>query len=209
MKIYPSIIAANWTMLAKTAHRLEDGGADGLHVDIADGHYLPALTVGPKIVSDLRHVTILPLLVHLTVMNPDQFIETLAIAGATSITLQCEQQHTSDLPRLLDSIRSLGCACGLAIDPETPLDMVLSHLDRIDQILVTSVYPGKSGQTFMPESLERIDYLRNSGFSEIIVEGGVNDHSIQSIKEAGATGVVAASYIFRQPDYGTAIRSLK
>jgi ribulose-phosphate 3-epimerase len=193
--------------LAKTAHRLEDGGADGLHIDMVDGHYVPNMSMGPKIISDLRQITILPLHVHLMVTNPENYLEALAISGATSITLPSEQ-NDKNLRNLLRIVRSLSCSAGLSITPHSSTESVSILLDEINQLLITSIYPGSSGQVFMPECIQKIRFFSKK-VPEIIVEGGVNDQNITSIKEAGATGIVSANYIFRHQDYSSAIQSMK
>lgn len=194
-------------MLAKTAHMLEDAGADWIHIDVMDGHFVPDLTMGAKMVADLRHVTVLPLDVHLMVEHPENFIESFAIAGANHIYIHCELTH-KNLKQILQQIRGLGCKAGLAINPETPTRFVDPFLNNIDQVLVMSVNPGKGGQKFMPDILPKIKYFSDK-VTDVVVDGGINDQTAMLAADAGATTLVAGSYIFGQANRAQAIQRLK
>lgn len=194
-------------MLAKTAYMLEDAGADWIHIDVMDGHFVPDLTMGSKMVADLRHVTVLPLDVHLMVENPENFIESFAIAGANHIYIHCELTH-KNLKQILQQIRGFGCKAGLAINPETPTSFVDPILNNIDQVLVMSVNPGKGGQKFMPDILPKIKYFSDK-VAEVVVDGGINDQTAMLAADAGATTLVAGSYIFGQANRAQAIQRLK
>lgn len=194
-------------MLSKTAHILEDAGADWIHVDVMDGHFVPDLTLGPKMVADLRHVTVLPLDVHLMVENPEKFIESFAIAGANHIYIHCELTH-KNLKQILQRIRGFGCKAGLAINPESPTSLVDPFLHNIDQVLVMSVHPGKGGQKFMPDVLPKIKHFHNK-VTEVVVDGGINDQTAILAADAGATTLVAGSYIFGHSNRAHAIKTLK
>lgn len=207
MKVAPSILSANWTILAKTVHMLEDVGADWLHIDVMDGHFVPDLTIGPKMVADLRHTTLLPLDVHLMVDTPETLIEPFAIAGANHIYIHCELTH-KDIKGLLRYIHSFGCKAGLAINPETPVSAVTPFLDTIENVLVMSVNPGKGGQKFMPEVLSKVSYFHDK-VHETVVDGGINEHTANLAAESGATTLVSGSYIFNHTSPTTAIQSLK
>ncbi len=207
MKVAPSILSANWSMLAKTAYMLEDSGADWIHVDVMDGHFVPDLTMGPKMVADLRHVTVLPLDVHLMVENPENFIESFAIAGANHIYIHCELTH-KNLKHILQHIHSFGCKTGLAINPETPTNFVDPFLDDIDHVLVMSVNPGRAGQKFMPDVLSKITHFQGK-VAEIIVDGGINDQTASLAADAGATTLVSGAYIFGHSNPANAIKTLK
>lgn len=194
-------------MLAKTAYMLEDAGADWIHVDVMDGHFVPDLTMGPKMVADLRHVTVLPLDVHLMVKNPENFIESFAIAGANHIYIHCELTH-KNLKQILQRIRGFGCKAGLAINPETPTSFVDPFLDSIDQVLVMSVNPGRAGQKFMPDVLSKIKYFHGK-VADVVVDGGINDQTAVLAADAGATTLVAGAYIFGHANRAQAIQRLK
>lgn len=194
-------------MLAKTAYMLEDAGADWIHVDVMDGHFVPNITLGPKIVADLRQVTILPLDVHLMVDNPEQFIESFAIAGANHLYVHCELVH-KNLKPILRHIRGFGCKAGLAINPETSTDLIDPLLDEIDHVLIMSVNPGRAGQKFMPDILPKITHFKHK-VAEIVVDGGINDKTAPLAADAGATTLVSGSYVFGAANTATAIQRLK
>lgn len=194
-------------MLAKTAYMLEDAGADWIHVDVMDGHFVPDLTMGSKMVADLRHVTVLPLDVHLMVENPEQFIEPFAIAGANHIYIHSELTYKS-LKHTLQHIRSFGCKAGLVLNPETPTSFADPFLDDIDHILIMSVNPGRAGQKFVPDILPKISYFQGK-VAEIIVDGGINDQTALLAADAGATALVAGAYIFGHSNPAQAIQNLK
>lgn len=194
-------------MLSKTAYMLEDAGADWIHVDVMDGHFVPDLTMGPKMVADLRHVTVLPLDVHLMVENPENFIESFAIAGANHIYIHSELTH-KNLKQILKHIHGFGCKAGLAINPETPTSFVDPFLDDIDHVLVMSVNPGRAGQKFMPDVLSKISHFQGK-VAEVVVDGGINDQTASLAADAGATTLVSGAYIFGYSNPAHAIHALK
>ncbi len=207
MKVAPSILSANWLNLAKTVNMLEDAGADWLHIDVMDGHFVPDITMGSQMVSNLAQATLLPLDVHLMVDNPEHFIEPLAIAGAKHIYIHCELTN-KDIKSLLQYIHSFGCKAGLAINPESPVAATTPFLDHFENILVMSVNPGKSGQKFMPEALNKISFFCDK-VEEIVVDGGINNYTSTLAADAGASALVSGSYIFNHSNPATAIQQLK
>jgi ribulose-phosphate 3-epimerase len=207
LKIAPSILSANWAFLAKTAYMLEDAGADWIHVDVMDGHFVSELTLGPKMVADLRHITVLPLDVHLMVEHPENFIESFAIAGANHIYIHCELTH-KNLKQVLRNIHEFGCKAGLAINPESSVSLIDPFLDDIDHVLVMSVNPGKAGQKFMPDVLSKIVHFQGK-VAEIVVDGGINEKTAALAADAGATTLVSGTYIFGHPQPIKAIQQLK
>ncbi len=194
-------------MIAKAAYMLEDAGSDWIHVDVMDGHFVPDITLGPKMVADLRQVTVLPLDVHLMVANPEQFIEPFAIAGANHIYIHCELTH-KNIKQILQKIQGLGCKAGLVINPESSTDLIDPYIDDIDHVLIMSVNPGKAGQKFMPDVLHKITYFSGK-VAEVVVDGGINDQTGALAADAGATTLVAGSYIFGHPSPAQAIKTLK
>jgi ribulose-phosphate 3-epimerase len=210
--IAPSILSANFVRLAEDIERVEAAGADWLHLDIMDGHYVPNLTFGPPVVAAIRKVTRLPLDVHLMVTNPAEQIEAFAAAGADWLTVHVETDP--HLHRLVNRIRELGVRPAVALNPSTPIGALEDILTEVDMVLVMSVNPGFGGQKFIPASLSRvrrlktqIDKLSHSVF--IQVDGGVNDSTAPQLISAGADILVAGSAIFGSDDMAMAIQKLK
>lgn len=212
LKIAPSILAADFSKLAEEVKCVEELGADYIHIDVMDGHFVPNITLGPGIVKCLRPHTTLPFDVHLMIENPDQYIKEFKDAGADIITVHVEAcRH---LHRTLQLIKQYDMQCGVVLNPHTPLEMIKHVLSDVDWVLIMSVNPGFGGQTFIPDSLNKISTLnqwRQDGkFSFIIeVDGGVNEETARLCEEAGADVVVAGSAVFNAQNRQLAIQKIK
>ena len=212
LKIAPSILAADFSKLAEEVKCVEELGADYIHIDVMDGHFVPNITLGPGIVKCLRPHTTLPFDVHLMIENPDQYIKEFKDAGADIITVHVEAcRH---LHRTLQLIKQYDMQCGVVLNPHTPLEMIKHVLSDVDWILIMSVNPGFGGQTFIPDSLNKISTLnqwrQEGNFSFIIeVDGGVNEETARLCEEAGADVVVAGSAVFNALNRQVAIQKIK
>lgn len=202
--IAPSILAADFSKLGDEIKAIENAGADWVHIDVMDGHFVPNITMGPIIVKAARRVTPLPLDVHLMIENPDRYIPDFAKAGAALISVQVEA--SLHLNRTIQIIKEEGVRPGIALNPSTSLSTIEWVLDSVDYVLIMSVNPGFGGQIFIPNSLDKIRALRkmiqNRGLSTLIeIDGGVNEETIESISEAGVDVFVAGSAVFSSKDY--------
>lgn len=212
MKIAPSILSADFARLGEEIAAIEAAGADYVHVDVMDGHFVPNLTIGPPVVAALRKVTKLPLDVHLMIDNPDAYIPEFARAGADIITVH--QEASTHLHRSVQLIKSLGKKAGVSINPATPVSTLEVILDELDLVLVMSVNPGFGGQSFIPSALNKISSLRReierrALATELEVDGGVKTDNIAEIAAAGADVFVAGSAVFGSSDYAATIAALK
>lgn len=208
MLIAPSILSADFSRLGEEVSAVEKAGADWIHVDVMDGHFVPNITMGPLIVEAVRRVTSLPIDVHLMIEAPDRYIADFAKAGAAFISVQAEA--CIHLHRTIQLIRESGARPGVVLNPSTPLDTILWVLADVEFVLIMSVNPGFGGQAFIPGSLDKIKALRkminDRGLSTLIqIDGGVNPENIQSIAQAGADVFVAGSAIYGTQDYKKAI----
>ena len=212
LKIAPSILAADFSKLAEEVKCVDSLGADYIHIDVMDGHFVPNITLGPGIVKCLRPHTELPFDVHLMIENPDQYIKDFKEAGADIITVHVEAcRH---LHRTLQLIKQYERQCGVVLNPHTPLEMIKHVLQEVDWILIMSVNPGFGGQTFIPDSLNKIATLnqwrQEQNLSYVIeVDGGVNEETARLCEEAGADVVVAGSAVFNAVDRQLAIQKIK
>ena len=225
IQICPSILSGDFGRLAEEAKRLEQAGADAIHIDIMDGHFVPNLTLGPRAVAAIRRSTKLFLDVHIMIYNPYDFIESFIEAGADRITFHFEA--TEDVEETLAFIRRCGKKAGLAFRPETSFSMIPKYLVLCDLILLMTVSPGFGGQKFMPEVVEKIEMTREfcekhgirqggiikQGLSlpplDIQVDGGINHETAQTCVQAGANVLVSGNYLFHQADMKKAIEGLR
>lgn len=210
--IAPSILAANFAALGDEIAAAERGGADLIHVDVMDGHFVPNLTLGPPVVRSLKKVAKVPLDVHLMIEEPDRFIEDFIKAGAAMISVHVEV--LPHLHRTIQLIKSLGARAGVAINPSTPVVALDEIAPDLDHVLVMSVNPGFGGQTFIPRSESKIQAIRalldrHGNAAPIEVDGGVDLHNAARIVAAGASILVAGNSIFGTPDAAKATRELR
>lgn len=212
VKIAPSILSADFAKLGEEIVDVDRGGADFIHVDVMDGHFVPNITIGPMIVKAIRPITKLPLDVHLMIENPDQYIESFAKAGADYITVHVEAcRH---LHRTVHYIKSLGVKAGAVLNPATPVEFIQHMISDLDMILLMSVNPGFGGQKFIPEVLPKIRKVKEmvaekGAHLEIEVDGGVNPETAKLCMEAGATVLVAGSAIYHEKDRKRAISLIR
>lgn len=212
VKIAPSILSADFAKLGEEIKDVERGGADYIHVDVMDGHFVPNITIGPLIVDAIRPITTLPLDVHLMIENPDSYIEAFAKAGADYITVHVEAcRH---LHRTIHYIKSFGVKAGVVLNPATPVETIQHVIADVDMVLLMSVNPGFGGQKFIYEVLPKIKAVKEMidvrGLDvEIEIDGGVNAETAKLCIEAGASVLVAGSAIYNEKDRAKAIATLK
>ena len=209
----PSIIASDFTRLGEEIAICESAGADWLHVDVMDGHFVPQITVGPLFLEACRRATRLPIDVHLMIEEPENHLEAFARAGATNITVHVEA--CDNLIKVVDKIKSLGCTAGITLNPSTPISALETALPMTDLVLVMSVKPGYSGQKFMPEMIDKVRGVRNrldelGCQAHLEVDGGIAVDTLPVMKKAGANIFVTGNAVFKHPG-GTAqgINSLR
>lgn len=209
IEILPSLLAADFGHLADEIVRAQDSGADALHLDIMDAHFVPNLSFGPDVVALARRVApAFPRNVHLMMTRPDLYLEAFAAAGAD--TLQIHVEAACDIAATLRRIRALGPRPALVINPETPVERLTPFLDEVDEVLVMTVHPGYGGQSFIPECLEKVRAVRRlRPACDIMVDGGVNAETAIAAIAAGANQLVAGSYLFRQADMRAAVAGLR
>jgi len=201
------MLAANFGRLAEETRRIEAAGADWIHLDVMDGHFVPNLTVGPQVVADLRPVTKLPLDVHLMIESPQNYIPLFIEAGADRVTIHAEA--VKDLAQVVRQIRDRGAKVGLTLRPQTGIEVLRPCLEEIDLALLMTVNPGFGGQAFIPSVLPKIEALRKQFNRYIQVDGGINHETARRTQSAGADVMVAGTYIFRAADAKQAIAALR
>jgi len=211
IRIAPSILSANFAALGEDIQKVEEAGAQLIHVDVMDGHFVPNITIGPPVVRSIRRTTKLPLDVHLMIYDPDKYIPAFVDAGADMLTVHAEA--TIHLDRTLNFIRSLNVGVGVSINPATPISSVQYALRLADMLLIMTVNPGFGGQKFIPYTLEKIrearQVIENRAYRCIIeVDGGIDIETVPDVIRAGAEVLVAGSAIFHAPDPARKVKEM-
>jgi ribulose-phosphate 3-epimerase len=209
IKVAPSILSADFSCLDNEIRKIESAGADMLHIDVMDGHFVPNITIGPVVLKGIRRITKLPLDVHLMIEDPEKFIDNFVAAGSDMITLHIETVSSSKFKVQSSKLKKRGVKLGISLNPNTPLVRIRSALKYVDFVLIMSVYPGFAGQKFIPEAIAKIKSLRAIFKRDIAVDGGINKNAAKEAIRAGANVLVAGSYIFKAKNYDKVIRGLK
>jgi len=209
--VSPSILSADFANLERDINKVEKAGADWVHVDVMDGHFVPNITIGVPVVKSLRKVTALPLDVHLMIENPESYVEPFAAAGADILTFHYEAVREEDIIPIIRKIKSFNIKAGISIKPKTLPEVLIPYLNAADMVLVMTVEPGFGGQNFMEDCAQKVKYIRENAPEDLIVQvdGGINDRTGKMCTGYGANSLVAGSYIYNSPDITAAISLLK
>lgn len=207
--ISPSILSADFANLERDIKRVEDAGADWLHVDVMDGHFVPNITIGVPVVKSIKRVSKIPLDVHLMIENPEKYIEPFAKAGADILTFHYEA--VKDVKKITECIKSFGIKAGMSIKPKTNPEEILQYLPFLDLILVMTVEPGFGGQSFMYDCAEKIPLIKKYASDNLIiqVDGGINAETAKICTGYGANSLVSGNYIYKSDNIYEALKSLK
>ncbi len=212
-KISPSLLSANFSNLEKDVKMLEEGGADLLHIDVMDGHFVPNITIGPVVIEAIKEVSTIPLDVHLMISDPDYYVNAFIDAGADYLTIHAES--TPHVHRVVQKIRDGGIKAGVSLNPHTPISVLENILQDIDLVLIMSVNPGFGGQNFISHSLEKIKKLKqflkdnNANHIEIEVDGGIKLENIKEVSDAGCGIFVSGSGILKTENPKATIKKMK
>ena len=210
--VAPSILSADFSKLGEEIKAVEHAGADWIHIDVMDGHFVPNITIGPVVVSKIRKISDIFFDVHLMIENPGKYVEQFAKAGADLITIHAEV--CDDILSTINKIKDLGCKVGVSINPETSLDVIKEIIQNVDLVLIMSVHPGFGGQSFIEDVLPKIRETRKiidkiDKEIHLEVDGGINDKTAKTAIEYGADVLVAGNFVFSNASYRDAIKSLK
>jgi ribulose-phosphate 3-epimerase len=203
-----SILAEDFSLLGEVLKTIEDAGGDSVHLDILDGVFAPNLSFGPVIIKGIRKLTTLPLHAHLMIQYPEKYLADYIDVGCSQIYFHLESEGNPE--NIINKIHDMKAKCGIVLNPDTPTSTIEPYLEKIDSVLIMSVYPGFSGQKFIPEVLSKIEKIRETSPElDIAVDGGINDETIDSVLNSGANVIIANSYVFSSPDRAKAVRRLK
>jgi len=212
IKIAPSILAADFSRLGQQVKAAEQAGADIIHLDIMDGHFVPNISFGPVVVKSIRSYSDLPMSAHLMITDPGKYAEEFVKAGANAVTVHIEV--VDDVPEMIEWLHSLGVKAGLSLNPDVPIEKIFPYVPIIEHVLIMSVFAGFGGQEFIPESLERIRKLRDCADEDkpdldIEVDGGIYTHNAKEIIAAGANVLIAGTAVFASKDMAATIKELR